>query len=270
MAMNGIVLTTCALTGVLGIAPAIGLADPQPEPVIGVYADPCLGVPVQPTAAHQASADPYGSWMGEWRSLDWGQLCRYRGENAALPPASPARVVFLGDSITEGWKEAEPDFFGSDQLDRGISGQTTPQMLVRFRADVIELHPAIVHIMAGTNDIAGNTGRTSLAIIQGNIASMAEQARAHGVRVILASVPPVAQFPWSPALRPAATIVAMNEWLRAYAARERFVYVDYHAVLSDGQGGFKAALSGDGVHPNAAGYAAMRPLAESAIKQARR
>ncbi len=257
------------LATVLSALSAAVRADALAErAVIGVSEHPCLGVPIEPTAAHQASADPYESWMHEWLSLDWGQLCRYQRENAALPPPSRQRVVFLGDSITEGWKDLDPAFFTHDRLDRGISGQTTAQMLVRFRADVIDLHPAVVHIMAGTNDVAGNTGPTSLAIIQGNIASMAEQARAHGARVIIASIPPAAQFGWYPSLRPAATIIAMNAWLREYAARQHYVYVDYHAVLSDGQGGFKASLAGDGVHPNAAGYAAMRPLAEAAVRHA--
>jgi hypothetical protein len=170
-----------------------GLADappaaPSAAPSVGVRTDPCAGVPVAPTAAHQATSDPYQSWMHEWLGLDWGQKCRYQRENAALPPATAHRVVFLGDSITESWASAEPDFFAGDVLDRGISGQTTAQMLVRLRADVLDLHPAVLHIMAGTNDVAGNTGSTSLADIRGNIASMVEQARAHGMRVIIASL----------------------------------------------------------------------------------
>lgn len=158
--------------------------------------------------------------MHDWLAVDWGQVCRYQQENAALPPPSPARVVFLGDSITEAWKSEDPAFFDRDRLDRGIGGQTTAQMLVRFRADVLALRPAIVHIMAGTNDIAGNTGPTSLAIIQGNFMSMVEQARAHGIRVVLASIPPAARIGWRPELAPAPSIRAMNAWLKHYAARE--------------------------------------------------
>jgi lysophospholipase L1-like esterase len=248
------------------------LADVLPAlpstPAVGVLADPCAGVPIAPTAAHQAATDPYQSWMHEWLGLDWGQKCRYRRENAALPPASPRRVVFLGDSITESWASFEPYFFVDDVLDRGISGQTTAQMLVRLRADVLDLHPAVVHIMAGTNDVAGNTGPTSLADIQGNIASIVEQARAHGARVILASIPPAAAIPWRPQVQPMTAITAMNDWLRRYATREHLVYVDYYRVLRDGRGGFKTELSEDGVHPNAAGYAVMRPLAVEAIRQA--
>ena len=249
------------------IAPLRGNAADAPTPTvqIGVSADPCAGVPTEPTAAHQATADPYGSWMREWLALDWGQLCRYQHDNAALPPASQRRVVFLGDSITEGWNSLDPGFFSNDTLDRGISGQTSAQMLVRFRADVLDLHPALVHIMAGTNDVAGNTGPTSLAIVQGNIATMVELARAHGIGVVLASIPPAARFGWYPSLRPAATIVTLNNWLRGYAAREHLVYVDYHSALADHAGGLRATLADDGVHPNAAGYAVMRPLAEHAI-----
>jgi lysophospholipase L1-like esterase len=206
--------------------------------------------------------------MRDWLALDWGQRCRYASENAALPPAGTARVVLLGDSITEGWREVDPDFFRGDVIGRGISGQTTEQMLVRLRADVLDLHPAVVHIMAGTNDIAGNRGPTSLAIIQGNIASLAEQARLHGARVIIASIPPAARFGWIPQIDPVAAIAAMNAWLRDYAAREHFTYVDYFAVLADAHGAFRAEYSGDGVHPNAAGYARMRPLATAAIAQA--
>jgi len=253
-------------------AGSAGLADVLPAPVatpeVGVLDDPCAGVPIAPNAAHQATADPYQSWMHEWLGLDWGQKCRYRRANAALPPASPHRVVFLGDSITESWASFEPDFFVDDVLDRGISGQTTAQMLVRLRSDVLELHPAVVHIMAGTNDIAGNTGPTSLADIQGNISSMVEQARAHGARVILASIPPAAAIPWRPQVQPMPAIAAMNDWLRGYAEREHLVYVDYHRMLSDGRGAFQRKLSEDGAHPNGAGYAVMRPLAAAAIRQA--
>jgi lysophospholipase L1-like esterase len=264
--MKALILIACLGTASAGFADV--LPAPAAAPAVGVLTDPCAGVPIAPSAAHQATADPYQSWMHAWLALDWGQKCRYQRENAALPPATPHRVVFLGDSITEGWASAEPDFFADDILDRGIGGQTTAQMLVRLRADVLELHPAVLHLMAGTNDVAGNTGPVALADIQGNIASMVEQARAHGARVILASIPPAAAIPWQSQVRPAMPIAAMNEWLRRYAAREHLVYVDYYSVLSDGRGGFKPELSPDGVHPNAAGYAVMRPLAAAAIREA--
>jgi lysophospholipase L1-like esterase len=237
-------------------------------PPAGLATDPCAGVPLQPTAAHQASANVYLSWMHDWLALDWGQQCRYQSENAALPAASPRRVVMLGDSITEGWKSQSQGFFSDQRLDRGISGQTTAQMLVRFRHDVLDLHPVLVHIMAGTNDIAGNTGPTTLSAIEGNIATMVELARAHHIDVVLASVPPAARFAWQPTLRPATAVAALNDWLRDYARREHLVYVDYYSALEDESGAFRSELSGDGVHPNAAGYAVMQPLAERAIEAA--
>ncbi len=268
---NGAIRAIRLLSGLLLATAAAAdepIAPPDPGPVIGVSTQPCRGVPVQQTAAHNASADPYQSWMHEWLSLDWGQLCRYSSANAALPPATRSRIVFYGDSITDSWINHDAELFKNDRLDRGISGQTTGQMLLRFRTDVLELHPAVVHILAGTNDIAGNTGATTLAIIQGNVASMAELARAHGVRVILASILPAAQYGWHSTVQPMASISAMNDWLRAYAAREHYTYVDYYAVLNDGHGGFKTGLAYDGVHPNPAGYAAMHALAEAAIAQA--
>jgi len=262
---SGICTVLLVIGGAVSPLPGNAADAPLPAVQIGVSADPCAGVPIEPTAAHKLTPDPYGSWMHEWLGLDWGQMCRYQHDNAALPATSKRRVVFLGDSITAGWKSLDPGFFGDDTLDRGISGQTTAQMLVRFRADVLELHPALVHIMAGTNDVAGNTGPTSLATIQGNIATMVELAHAHGIGVVLASIPPAARFWWYPSLQPAATIVALNNWLRGYAAREHLVYVDYHSALADAVGGLKVTLADDGVHPNAAGYAVMRPLAERAI-----
>ena len=234
----------------------------------------CLGAAAfaQAPTPKPSAPTPFEQWRNSRVSLymnDFGELARYRDENARLKPPAPEekRVVFYGDSITDGWPL--PEYFpGKPYVNRGISGQTTAQMLVRFQQDVIALQPKAVVILAGTNDIAGNTGATSLAIIQGNIASMAELARAHGVRVILASILPVAQYGWHSQVQPIASVTAMNEWLRAYAAREHCTYVDYYAVLNDGRGGFKAELAYDGVHPNPAGYAAMHGLAEAAIAQA--
>jgi lysophospholipase L1-like esterase len=252
------------------IAPPAVAADAAASeaPAVGVATDPCMGVPVQPTAAHKAAKDTYDAWMHDWLLLDWGQRCRYRAENAALPPATAQRVVLIGDSITEGWKEQHAGWFGPQRVDRGISGQVSEQMLVRMRSDVLDLKPAVVHIMAGTNDVAGNRGPTTIALIEGNIATMAELARAHGIRVVLASVPPAAGFPWQPGLRPAGDIRTINAWLRDYARREHYTWVDYGAVLDDGAGGLKKEYSGDGVHPNAAGYAVMEPLFESAVSKA--
>ena len=202
---------------------------------------------------------------------DWAQLGRYRKDNAALPPplAGERRVVFYGDSITEGWgANGVPFFPGKPYLNRGISGQTTAQMLLRFRQDVIGLHPAVVVILAGTNDLAGNTGYATLAMIEDNLRSMTELAQGHGIRVILSSVLPVADYPWRPGVRPAAKVRALNAWLRDYAHTHDATYLDYHAAMSNAEGGLDPRLAADGVHPTPAGYAVMAPLAQAAVEKA--
>ena len=199
---------------------------------------------------------------------DWAGLCRFAAENAALARDLRIRAVFLGDSITENWIHADPALFSAGLVNRGISGQTSPQMLLRFHADVVALHPGVVHIMAGTNDLAGNTGPTSAQQYENNIMAMCELARANGIRVVLASIPPAASFPWRPGLAPGRQIRALNAWLRDYAARHRLVYVDYYAALADADGAMRAEYSHDGVHPHRTGYALMRPLAEHAIRTA--
>jgi len=190
-------------------------------------------------------------------------LCRYAQANAELL-ASGRRpeVVFFGDSITENWVPGDPGLFaGGRFVGRGIGGQTSAQMLVRFHADVVALRPRTVHIMAGTNDIAGNGGVTSETAYQDNIRAMVEIARAHRIRVVLASVPPAARFFWRPEVKPADQIRRLNAWLRDYARREGLRFVDYHAPLATADGGMRPEFAIDGVHPNRQGYAAMRPLA---------
>jgi acyl-CoA thioesterase I len=188
-------------------------------------------------------------------------LATYRDADQALraAPADPRRVVFMGDSITEFWDKPHKQLFANPAyVNRGISGQTTPQMLLRFRQDVIELKPAAVVILAGTNDVAGNTGPASVEEICGNLASMAELARAHGVKVVLATLAPAAAYPWAKEVQPIGKIGAINTWIRDYAVQNGLTLVDYFAVMNDGQGGLRPELSGDGVHPNAAGYAIMQ------------
>ena len=199
--------------------------------------------------------------------LDWAQLGRYRAANQALPARSAGRVVFYGDSITEAWDENGGKFFpGKPYVNRGISGQTTPQMLVRFRQDVVDLHPEAVVILAGTNDIAGNTGPSTPEMIEDNFRAMAEIAKANGIRVILASVLPVAKYPWRPEVADVpAKIAVVNAWLKDYCAQEKLTYLDYWSAMAGPDGGMKPGISLDGVHPNAAGYAIMQPLAEAAI-----
>lgn len=198
---------------------------------------------------------------------DWARLSFYREANSQLGPTSDTRVVFVGDSITQGW-QAQPLFKNNpDFVGRGIGGQTLPQMLVRFRADAIELKPAVIHLMGGTNDVAENTGPESDEEIQGYIMSMVELARANGIKVVLAAIPPASDFSWRPGLNPAPRIKRLNAWSRDYAMRRGLVYVDYASVLATSDGGMKREFSEDGVHPNAAGYAAMQPLASAAIRQ---
>jgi len=229
--------------------------------------------------APQAPAIPSTGFPGidEYRASriaiytdDFGQLARYRDADAALGPsrAGENRVVFLGDSITDYWK-LEDYFGGKPYINRGVDGQSTPEMLVRFRQDVIDLHPKVLVVLAGTNDIAGVTGPTRNEDIEANYATMAELARAHGIRVVFASLLPVYNYtPESKesfALRPRERITALNAWLENYCAKNSLVYLDYASVLADERGMLRRDLSGDGLHPNAAGYKIMAPLAEKAI-----
>lgn len=202
---------------------------------------------------------------------DWANLAKYAADNKTLPPAATGkkRVVFMGNSITEGWKNADSSFFASTgYIDRGISGQTTPQMLVRFRPDVIDLKPTVVVILAGINDIAQNTGPMTLEQTFGNLVSMAELAKANNIKAVLCSVLPAFDFPWRPGLQPAEKVVKLNEMIRDYASKNHLVYVDYFSVMVDERNGLKAALTYDGVHPTLAGYKVMEPLVEKGIAAA--
>jgi lysophospholipase L1-like esterase len=202
---------------------------------------------------------------------DWASLTRYGSENTELRPAKPGedRVVFLGDQITEQWRASDGGFFpGLPYLNRGIEGQTTPQMLVRFRQDVISLKPKVVVILAGTNDVASYTGPSTEGMIAENLMSMVELAKVNGIRVALASVTPVCDcFKNQTALRPQGKIIGLNGWIKDYAARSGSVYLDYYSALAEGRN-FKKQLNSDGLLPNAAGYAVMVPLAEKAIAEA--
>jgi lysophospholipase L1-like esterase len=204
---------------------------------------------------------------------DWPQLKRYQADNAALaaPAAGTQRIVFYGDSITDGWGR-QPDtgefFPGKPYVNRGISGQTTPQMLVRFQQDVVHLHPAAVLILAGTNDVAGNTGPSTPQMIEDNYVSMAAIARVNNIKVIFASITPAYNYPWKPDVVPGPEIRELNQWLKDYCASQHLTYVDYYSAMSDEKGAMKPGLAKDGVHPTAQGYAIMAPLAEAGIAQA--
>ena len=275
--------------------PAIRPALPSrpsafPAPIVpgGIVENPCLpswhrphqeiptqvalitpsATPIVPAPTAPDAAARYAAMI----RADYGRLCYYRRDNAELPPnpePGRPRIIFFGASVTELWRLGDRQLF-ERVIDRGISGQTTSQGLLRFRQDVIELNPAVVQILMGTNDVAGNGGPTTYAAVENNIRTMAELARLHGIRVIIGSITPARLFAWNPRLKPAPaqTIVAMNARLRALAAREGYVYADYHAVLADAEQGLIKAFTNDGVHPNRDGYAAMRPIADRAIAEA--
>ena len=228
--------------------------------------------PAIPSTGH-AGLDQYRASRIAVYTDDFGQLARYREANSSLKPPAVGenRVVFFGDSITDIWK-LEDYFPGKPYLNRGIGGQTTPQMLVRFRQDVIDLHPKVVVILAGTNDIAGNSGPMLLEDIEANYSSLAELARAHNIRVIFCSILPVHNYtPKSQdfyAQRPPEKILALNRWLKDYSAANGQVYLDYFSPMADEKGLLKQDLAEDGLHPNPAGYKIMVPLAEAAIAKA--
>ncbi len=259
-------LTAFACTLALA-APALAQTkvpgDPYADDPVGIVADSC---PIRPKPIDKAG---WTMWNLHMLTRDFGQLCRYAADNKAMT-GQKVRAVFMGDSITDNWVNLDPDMFTDGLVDRGISGQTTAQMLVRFRQDVIALKPQVVHIMAGTNDIAGNTGAATMETVLGNIQTMAELAHAHGIRVVIASIPPAGAFPWSPAMKPKPQIAAINRWLADYARSQGFTYVDYHGAMAQADGAMKPGLSTDGVHPTRDGYAIMRPLARQAIDTALR
>ena len=203
---------------------------------------------------------------------DWANLGRYRADNASLtvPTAGEKRVVFMGDSITDAWGRSYGKFFpGKPYVNRGISGQTTPQMLIRFRPDVIALKPKAVVILAGTNDISGNTGPATLEEIEGNLMSMAELAKVNDIKVVLSSVMPVTDaIKPQTERRPPEKIKALNAWIKDYAARTGAVYLDYYSAMVDDKGMLKTELTYDGLHPNDAGYQLIEPIAQKAIDSA--
>lgn len=208
--------------------------------------------------------------MNTTEAQDWANLNKYKQANEQLD--SPVhRIVFMGNSITEGWVHDSLDFFDTKgYINRGISGQTTPQMLVRFRPDVIDLQPSVVVILAGINDIAGNTGPSTIKMIADNIKSMCELAEANGIKVVLSSVLPAYDFPWRPGLKPVDKVIELNQILKNFADQKGMVYLDYFSPMADNRNGLKDIYTFDGVHPNVLGYQIMEPLAKAAIEKALR
>ena len=285
--MNGIKLRTAlfvmALAGML--TPALLSAQNAGKETGGLPETKApsatsAGQQAAPATAQTAPATPETTASGHpnddyWRKhdqlmlTDFPWLAKFKEEDLALgpPAAGESRVVFMGDSITQGW-HLDGSFPGKPYINRGIGGQTTPQMVLRFHQDVIRLKPKAVLILAGINDIAGNTGPMTLEETEDNMAAMAEMATANQIKVVLCSVLPAFDFPWRPGLAPAAKVVTLNEWLKAYAAEKGYVYVDFYSPMKDERGGLPATLSKDGVHPLPAGYAIMAPLAEAGIERA--
>lgn len=269
--MRNVLTLYAAITGLMLACGSSAMAQAQTQAETEKMTPPDCG---KVTALQQRLKE------NESRFQDWANLARYREANAKLAPAESRekRVVFMGDSITDAWVEPRfGGFFpGKPYVDRGISGQTTPQMLIRFRPDVIELAPKVVVILAGTNDLAGNTGPASVEEIEGNLASMAELAHSNGIRVVLASVLPVSNYGNDGEGqvidmrigRSPEKILELNAWMKKYTAGKGHVYLDYFAATVDEHGLLKKEFSEDGLHPNAAGYAVMAPLAEKAIEAA--
>ena len=268
------ILFAAALAVFLAVAPLKAQAPATPPQAQAPAAQPAPAAAPAPAAQTSPSGHPNNAyWTDHDRQLlvDFGGLERFKEANAILTAPKPGenRVVFMGDSITQGWKLDE-SFPGKPYINRGIGGQTSPQMVVRFRQDVIDLKPKVVVILAGINDIAGNTGPMTLELTEGNIASMAELATANGIRVVLCSVLPAFDFTWAPGLTPAPKVMELNAWIRQYAAEKHYVYVDYYSAMKDERDGLPATLSADGVHPLPAGYAIMTPLAGAGIEKALR
>ena len=265
------------LMGVIGMGLTVTMTmagqEPGTKPETQAPAPQTAPAPAAtPTTLSGHPADAYWTAHDKQLVTDFGWLARYKDADDKMPRPLPdeKRIVFMGDSITEGWHFDGPagSFPGKPYVNRGVSGQTSPQMLVRFRQDVVDLQPAVVVLLAGTNDVAGNTGPMTLEQTEDNISSMAEIATANHIRVVLCSVLPAFDFPWRQGLEPAPKIVALNTWLKSLAADKGYVYVDYHTAMKDARDGLPANLSKDGVHPNPAGYAVMVPLVEAGIAKA--
>jgi len=210
----------------------------------------------------------WNAWFKGWLVRDFGMIGYYADDNAKLIASrKPVDIVFLGDSITEGWHDKRPGFFTPGRIGRGIGGQTTSQMVLRMFSDVVALRPRAVHIMAGTNDIAGNTGPMTAAMTEDNIRAMSDIARRESITLLLASIPPAASFPWRAEVETRPRIAELNVWLKRHAHETGATWIDYHSVLDDGTGAMKPGLASDGVHPTEAGYDAMASVIEPVLRK---
>ena len=219
------------------------------------------------TNTAMSQQNPNNGW------IDWANFKKYAAQNKAVPPHEKGekRVVFLGNSIFEGWLQLRPEFFaGKPYFDRGISGQTTPQMLLRFYEDVLALNPDVMVLKAGINDIAQNTGPYEQSHTMNNIKAIAQLARAHKIKVILCSVLPANKFPWRMSIAPADKVTALNEAIKAFAIENKFYYLDLYSSVVDNEKGLKKEYSEDGVHPNVEGYKVLEPLLEEAIRKVKK
>jgi len=260
-------LCTLAFLGAVILGSPVAAQAQAPAPNAGMTDSPC---PPPPPPGGEEKFREYLKRHAEDMARDYPDLCHYKSDDAAILKGGRPTAVFMGDSITEGWGAGDASLFSGGVIDRGISGQTSPQMLVRFYQDVVALHPQAVHIMAGTNDVAGNTGPNSPDDFKNNIRAMVDLAMANHIQVILASIPPAERFPWRPDIQPVEQIRQLNAWLRQLAGQRRQIYADYYSALTTPTGAFRPELSNDGVHPNSDGYAAMRPIADAALRKATR
>jgi lysophospholipase L1-like esterase len=244
-------------------------APPAPRPpqeMISAMLKPGAKMPPMPPQGDEKLRE-YLKKHAEDMARDFADLCHYKTDNSALLKGTRPTAVFMGDSITEAWGLGDASLFTLGVVDRGISGQTSPQMLLRFYQDVVALHPKAVHIMAGTNDVAGNTGPSSPDDFKNNIRAMVDLARANHIQVVLASILPAERFPWRPDIQPVEQIRQLNAWLRQLADQRKLIYADYYSSLATPSGAFRPELSNDGVHPNSDGYGAMRPIADAALRK---
>ncbi len=244
-----------ALAAVPGLAALASCSNPfDSADTIGMTETPCTA---------------QGTPVTERKRDDWADLCRYRADNARLlRQGARPKAVLIGDSLTQAWPEMDPAPFDGTLVGRGIGGQTSPQVLLRFQQDAVALHPRVVHILVGTNDIAGNTGPTAPGMAQANIRAMVDIARANGIQVVLATIPPAREFNWRPEVKPGDWVHVMNRWIRQFAAERGLVLADYYSVLAMPDGAIDPGLFADGAHPSAAGYRAMRPVLLEALAEA--